>query len=126
MPHDERRLEGIRGATALEPGEAADPARVVDATRELLLALAAANELRPEHVVSAMFTVTPDLQIVFPAQAARTIGWTDVPLICAVEIDVPGALSRCVRILLHAYAAAPVRHVYLRRATGLRPDLHYD
>lgn len=126
MSHAERRLVGIRGATTLESGATPGATQVVEATRDLLLALVAANDLRAEHLVSALFTVTPDLQVAFPAEAARAIGWQDVPLMCAVEIDVPGALNRCVRVLLHAHASTPVKHVYLRGATGLRPDLGYE
>lgn len=127
MADDERRFVGIRGATTLDISEAADPARLLDATRELLLELTSANALAPEQIVSAFFTVTPDIQIAFPAQAARAIGWRDVPLMCAVEIDVPGALERCIRVLLHVERpAGAIRHVYLRGARELRPDLQYE
>ena len=127
MPHDQRRMVGIRGATTLGVAESAHATAVVEATRELLLELTAANQLTPDRIVSAFFTVTPDLQIAFPAEAARALGWREVPLICAVEIDVPGALPRCIRVLLHVeHEVARVRHVYLRGARELRPDLHYE
>ena len=127
MPHDQLRTVGIRGATALEATDASDASSVLDATRALLLELTAVNQLNPTDIISAFFTVTRDLQVAFPAEAARALGWREVPLICAVEIDVPGALPRCIRVLLHVERdAASVRHVYLKAAKELRPDLHYE
>ena len=79
-----------------------------------------------EDLISAVFTVTADLTTAFPARAARELGWVDVPLLCAVEIPVPDALPRCVRVLLHVHSARPraaIAHVYLRGAAALRPDL---
>ncbi|MGE5551108.1 MAG: chorismate mutase [Bacteroidota bacterium] len=115
-------LRGIRGATTA----AADtPECILDATRELLQAMVRANNLAVDRIVSAIFTATPDLRAEFPAAAARQIGWQAVPLLDAVEIDKPGALPRCIRVLLHiemASDAEPV-HVYLRDAVTLRPDL---
>ena len=73
-----------------------------------------------------LFTVTDDLRAEFPARAARELGWTDVPLLCTVEIPVPGALRRCIRVLMHVETDRPrgaIRHVYLGDARGLRPDL---
>jgi chorismate mutase len=83
----------------------------------------------PADVISALFTVTSDLTSEFPARAARDLGWVDVPLICTVEIPVPGALPRCIRVLLHietARAKAAIEHVYLEGARVLRPDLLRD
>lgn len=125
MP-DAPRIVAIRGATTVENRGAGHAEAVLDATRTLLEALVAANGLDPARIISAFFTVTPDLQVAFPAEAARMIGWRDVPLLCAVEIDVPGALSRCIRVLLHVEQSAPPRHVYLNGARELRPDLHYE
>lgn len=116
-------VQAVRGATTVE---ADDAALVHAATAELLAALLAANRLTPASVISAIFTTTPDLRSAFPARAARELGWHDVPLLCAQEIDVPGALPRCIRVLLHAVAAeAPevAHHLYLRAAVGLRPEL---
>lgn len=99
------------------------------ATRELLIHIMSINSLVPEDVVSVIFTVTDDLRSEFPARAARALGWTDVPLLCTVEIPVPGALARCVRVLLHVEttrARSSMRHVYLRGARSLRPDLLTD
>ena len=113
---------GIRGATTVEANIAED---ILEVTTELLTALIRLNDLRPEDVASAIFTTTVDLTATFPALAARELGWTEVPLLCAHEMDVPGALGHVVRILLHvntARSAAEVRHVYLKGARDLRPD----
>lgn len=117
------RVRAIRGATSVTCDDAA---LIGDAVRELLATIVAENALEIEDVVSAMFTMTPDLRSVFPAAAARAMGWSDVPLMCASEIDVEGAQPRCIRVMLHVerrVGAAPVTHVYLREAAALRPDL---
>jgi len=117
-------VRGIRGAIDVINDQ---PEEVLAATRELLEAILLANPaLKPADLASVLFTVTDDLQSVYPAQAARQMGWGDVPLICAREIPVPGGLPRCVRVLLHwntDLGQAEVRHVYLRGAVSLRPDL---
>lgn len=116
-------IRAIRGATTVDRD---DPIAVRAAVRELLETIQSENHLRGEEVISALFTLTPDLQSAFPASTARAMGWTTVPLLCASEIAVPGSLPRCLRVLLHVErckAAAPVRHVYLREAVVLRPDL---
>lgn len=118
----ERRLRAIRGATTVLRDEAE---LVHEATAELLRELVQRNGLAPADIISAIFTVTPDVRSDFPAHAARALGWTDVPLICTMEIPVPGALARCIRVLLHVETArsrADIRHVYLRDARALRPD----
>jgi len=114
---------GVRGATT---ADANTPEAILSATRELLQALVTANDLEPSDLASAIFTTTPDLNAAFPARAARDLGWTDVPLLCTHEMNVPGALPRCIRVLLHwntDKAPSEVVHVYLRGATLLRPDL---
>jgi len=114
---------GIRGATTVEANTAE---AILDATRELLSAMARANGLATEDIASAVFTVTADLDAAFPAQAARQLGWHQVPLLDALEIPVPGSLPRCVRVLIHwntSRSQAEIRHVYLRGAAALRPDL---
>lgn len=119
----EVRVRGMRGATTVpENSERA----IVEATKELLALLRDANGFELDDVVCALFTATPDLQAGFPAAAARELGWTRVPLLDAVELDVPGGLQRCVRVLLQVYSGRgpdEVQHVYLRGAAGLRPDL---
>ena len=114
---------GIRGATTVEENTAE---AILAATGELLARMVEANGLAAEELASALFTVTPDLDAVFPAQAARQLNWSQVPLLDALEIPVPGSLPRCVRVLIHwntERSQAEVRHVYLRGAAGLRPDL---
>ena len=117
------RVRAIRGATTVAADE---PGLVLDATRELLAEMLARNAVDGEALISAVFTVTADLTAAFPARAARDLGWVDVPLLCAVEIPVPDALPRCVRVLLHVHSARPrsaIAHAYLRGASVLRPDL---
>ena len=115
---------GIRGATTVP---ADDPVLILQATRELLEAILGENEgMQPEDVGSAIFTVTDDLASTFPAQAAREMGWDMVPMLCAREIPVPGSLPRVIRVLVHWNTEVPqseIRHVYLRDAVKLRPDL---
>jgi chorismate mutase len=116
-------VRAVRGATTVDCD---DRELVHDAIRELLTRLLSANDIDTASVVSAIFTATTDITSAFPATAARDIGWTDVPMLCAAEIDVPGAQPRCLRVLLHVErtaAHAPLSPVYLRDATSLRPDL---
>jgi chorismate mutase len=113
----------IRGATRLT---ADDPAEMAEAVVELVSAMLERNDLATDDLISVIFTATPDLVSMFPAAAARGLGLGDVPLLCAQEIDVAGALSRVVRVLLHAELDRPraeVVHVYLRGAEVLRQDL---
>ena len=117
---------GIRGATTVEQNEREE---ILAATTELLQLLIQHNELRPEDVTSAIFTVTADLDAEFPALAARYLGWTEVALMCAREIPVPQSLGKCIRILLHVnttHSAAEMQHVYLRGAVNLRPTLNVN
>ena len=119
----EIRVRAVRGATTVD---ADDPGAIREHTRELLAALLASNDVEPSSIVSAIFTVTRDLESEFPARAARDLGWSDVPLLCVHEMNVPGALPRCIRVLLHVEsdrAREAMRHVYLRGAIVLRPDL---
>jgi len=120
-------LRGVRGATTAGQDQAEE---ILFATRELMEAILLANPaLQPEDIASVIFTTTVDLQAVYPARAARELGWTDVPLMCAQEIPVPEGLPRCIRILLHWNTELPqvaIRHVYLREAAILRPDLRPD
>ena len=117
-------VRGIRGATSVDH-DTADA--VLSATGELLQAILDANELREfEDVISAVFTTTPDLTSVFPAEAARSLGMNHVPLLCASEIDVRHGMPRCIRVLLHVNTAktqTEIVHVYLRDAKKLRPDM---
>jgi chorismate mutase len=114
-------VQALRGAITVDANTAD---AILEATAELLTALRDDNGLDAAQVVSAIFTVTPDLDAVFPAAACRRLGWDDVSALCATEIPVPGALPRCVRVLVHVQrpTGAKARHVYLRDATVLRPD----
>jgi chorismate mutase len=92
----------------------------------LLLSIVEQNGVKPSQLSSAIFTVTPDLNAAFPARAARELGWQYVPLLDAQEMPVPDSLAHCVRVLLHwntETAQDKIRHVYLRGAAVLRPDL---
>ncbi len=113
---------GVRGATTVK---ANTREVILEATAELLQAMAEANGLDSEDVASAFFTSSPDLNAEFPALAARQMGWTDVALLCGHEMQVPGSLPMCLRILLHVNTekkASEIVHVYLHGARVLRPD----
>lgn len=102
------------------------PDAILDATHELVAAVIERNGLRQDDIVSVFFTTTPDLISQFPALAARDAGLTDVPLICATEIGVPGAMPRVIRLLAHVESTrrkSQIRHIYLRGAAATRPDL---
>ncbi len=117
------RVRALRGAVQVDANEAG---AIVDGTARLLRELLARNDVSPADLVSIVFTSTPDLDAAFPAEAARRLGLQDVPLLCATEIPVPGALARCVRILVHLYTPLPperLRHVYLGETARLRADL---
>jgi chorismate mutase len=116
-------MRAIRGAVQVDRD---DPEEVLAATRLLLQEVVAANSLVQDDMVSIIFTATPDLRSGFPAKAARDLGLSDVPLLCAQELDVEGGLPRVVRVLLTTdapIAREHVRHVYLGGARVLRPDL---
>jgi chorismate mutase len=114
---------GIRGAIDVEVDE---PEAILEATRTLLEAMVESNPtLKAQDLASVIFTVTADLSSSYPAKAARQLGWTEVPLLCAREIPVPGGLPRIVRVLAHWNTDLPqesIQHVYLGEAAKLRPD----
>jgi chorismate mutase len=119
---DSYRLYALRGAISVDDNT--EPA-ILAGTRELVSEIMERNGLAPEQMVSCVFSATTDLNAQFPAVAARDLGLSRLPLLCTQEIDVPGALPRVIRVLLHYYAApdhAP-QHVYLREARALRTDL---
>jgi chorismate mutase len=116
-------VRGIRGATTAEENS---ETAILEATRELLEQMVKANNVEPDEIAAALFTSTPDLTAAFPAEAARQMNWLAVPLMSATEVNVPGALPRCIRVLILWNAAesqAQITHIYLREATTLRPDL---
>jgi chorismate mutase len=116
------RCRGIRGAITVDTNTRE---AILQAAAELLSQMVAANDVRAEEVASIFFTTTRDLNADFPALAARQMGWNDVALLCAHEMDVPGSLPMCLRILLQVNTekqADEIVHVYLRGARVLRPD----
>jgi len=117
------QCRGIRGATTVEANTRED---ILEATRELLLKMVEANGIEVEDIASVMFTLSPDLNAEFPAMGARQLGWLNTALLCATEIDVPNGLYKCLRIMILCNtekSADEIKHVYIRGATYLRPDV---
>ena len=118
----EVRVRGVRGATTADENSRE---AILAATRELMSQLIEANRMDAEDVASAIFTTTADLNAAYPAVAARTLGWSDVALLCAREINVPQSVPLCIRVLIHWNTVAradEIQHVYLKGAVKLRPD----
>jgi chorismate mutase len=114
---------GVRGATTVDVNSREE---ILTATRQLLALMIRRNEIAGEDVGSAIFTVTRDLNAEFPALAARQLGWLDVPLLCSYEIDVPGSLPRCIRVMINwntPKSQKDITHIYIKEAKRLRPDL---
>jgi len=117
-------VRGIRGAITVEGNT---PEEIIEKTKELLTTLKKENDFQTEDIVCILFSVTPDLNAAFPAQAARELGWSQVPLLDMQEIAVPGGLPRCIRILVQINCLKnqpEIRHCYLRGAKVLREDLN--
>jgi chorismate mutase len=113
---------GVRGATVVKENTRE---AIVAGTRELLQRMIEANGIDPDHVASAILTTTPDLNAEFPAVAARQLGWLDQALLCGHEMAVPGALDKCIRILIHwntTKGPKEIQHIYINGAEALRPD----
>ena len=118
-----KSVRAFRGATQLSVDTKAE---MREAVIELLQEILASNSISHDDLISILFTATPDLQSDFPAAGVRELGLTDLPLICAQELDVKGSLPRTIRLLIHANSLLPrseVTHKYLRGAVVLRPDL---
>lgn len=116
-------VRGVRGATTVTRNQKEE---ILEVTKELLSTMLEVNGIDTEEIASAWLTTTPDLYAEFPAVAARQIGWTQVPLMQSHEMSVPGMLPLCIRVLLHwntEKTQSEIRHVYLREAARLRPDL---
>lgn len=116
-------FRAIRGATQVSVNSGS---AIGDGVRELLPTMLKANGLEVDDVISVLMTATPDLTADFPAASARDVGFAGTPLICAVEIDVPGALERIIRVLMHVNSEkskSEINHIYLHGATALRKDL---
>ncbi len=117
-------VRGIRGAIT---ATADDPHAILTATKRLLREMVERNSVDPAAIASILFTLTPDLHAVFPAMGARELGWAMVPMLHACELDVPSAMPRVIRVLMHVnteLAQSEIEHVYLEDAVALRPDLH--
>lgn len=116
-------LRGIRGATSVDENSKEE---ILKKTDELLLEIVKKNIIVKENIASIFFTMTEDLDAEFPALAARKMGWTEVPLLCAREIKVKDSLKNCIRVLIHYNADKNFKaeHVYLHKAKGLRTDLN--
>ena len=116
-------VRGVRGATTADDNS---KEAILTATRQLLALMIRVNGMEGVDVASAIFSLTRDLDAEFPALAARQLGWLDVPLLCTYEVDVPGSLRRCIRILVNwntEKTQRDIQHVYIKDATRLRPDL---
>jgi chorismate mutase len=116
-------VRAIRGAVQVDADERE---AILEGTTELVSEVMARNDLTPDDVISVLFTLTSDLEAEFPALAARKIGFQEVPMMCATEIPVPGALPRVVRLMMHVETGRPrrdIQHVYLRGAAALRLDI---
>jgi chorismate mutase len=116
------QCRGVRGATTVDENSSE---AILRATRQLLALMIRQNGIKPEDVCSATFSTTTDLDAEFPALAARQLGWLDVALMCVHELDVPGSLRQCIRILLHWNTdrePSEIVHIYIKEAARLRPD----
>ncbi|MDX8046123.1 chorismate mutase [Gracilibacillus sp. S3-1-1] len=117
-------IRGIRGATTVNSNDADE---IVAATKEMIETMAAKNEVDPETIASVIISVTPDLNATFPAKALRLIdGWKYVPVMCMPEINVPGSLPKCIRVMMTVNtpkSQKEIEHVYVNDAIKLRPDL---
>ncbi|HMK95950.1 MAG TPA: chorismate mutase [Acidimicrobiales bacterium] len=116
-----RRARALRGATTVEEDSVG---QVTERTQALLEAMVQRNGVEHGDIISVLFTATDDLHSMFPATAARAIGFGDIPLLCARELDVHGAQPRCIRVMMHIETdRSELHHVYLEGARGLRDDL---
>ena len=116
-------VRAIRGATTVESN---DEQEILNITSELLLAMTEQNGIIKEDIISVIFSVTTDITAAFPAAAARKMGWTDIALMCTYEIDVPGSLRNCIRVMMHINTEKSnneLKYIYLKDARKLRPDL---
>jgi len=116
-------MRGVRGAITAESNS---PDAILKATEEVLRTMIMVNEIAEEEVASVLFTTTPDLTACYPAKAARNLGWRQVALMGFQEMQVPGGLEKCIRVLIHwntKKSLAEIEHVFMRGAVALRPDL---
>lgn len=120
-------MRGIRGAITVSADR---PEEILTETRKLVLEMAEQNLVDPEHVASVVISTTTDISSAFPAKAVRTIeNWTYVPVMCTHEMDVPGSMPLCIRVMMHVNTAVgqkDIHHIYMNDAVKLRPDLLKD
>ena len=120
-------MRGIRGAITVS---ADHPDEILKETKKLVLEMAKENDVEPDQVASVIISTTTDISSAFPAKAVRTIDdWTYVPVMCTHEMDVPGSMPLCIRVMLHANTAKSqqeINHIYMNDAVKLRPDLIKD
>lgn len=119
----EHWVRAVRGAISVEENSEES---ILEATRVLLEMLLKENDIAVDDLISAIFSVTRDLNAAFPAAAAREMGWQQVPMLCCNEVEVPGALPRCIRVLLHFYSTKKnqeLKPIYLKEAARLREDI---
>lgn len=116
-------VRAIRGATTVEKNSVED---IMHETKKLLMEIVQANNINKDDIISVIFSATKDINAAFPATAAREMGWTDIPLMCTNEMDVPGSLEKCIRVMMHINTDklnSQLKHIYLKEARKLRPDL---
>lgn len=116
-------VRAVRGATTVNENNRKE---ILEKTGELLNIIVEKNAISREDIISVIFSVTSDLNAVFPAVAARNMGWTDIALMCTNEMDVPGSLRRCIRVMLNfntKKSNSELKYIYLHEAEKLRPDL---
>lgn len=116
-------VRAVRGATTVEINNTDE---IIRETEELLKKIIEENSIETDDIISVFFSVTKDLDAVFPAVAARRLGWTNIALMCTNEIDVPGSLEKCIRVLIHFNTNKKneeMKYIYMKRAKSLRPDL---
>lgn len=116
-------VRAIRGATTINENNAEE---IYKATTELLREMISQNDIGKEDIISVIFSVTSDINAAFPAVAARQMGWTKTAMMCTYEIDVPGSLRKCIRVMMHIETGkdnSDLKYIYLRDAKRLRPDI---
>lgn len=116
-------VRAIRGASTVENN---DKNEILAETKRLLKTIVTENNINTNEIISVFFSLTSDLNACYPAAAAREMGWADIALMCTKEIDVPGSLRKCIRVLMHINSDKSnndIKHIYLKGAKGLRPDL---
>lgn len=116
-------VRAVRGATTVEDN---DKTQIIDETKLLLQRIIDENNINEDDIISIIFSVTNDLNAAFPAVSARELGWTSIALMCTNEIDVPGSLKKCIRVMLHFSTEKrnnEIKSIYLKGAKVLRPDI---